>query len=108
MFAEYESFDGLGLANLVQRKVVSPEELLEAAIERIESRNPQLNAVIHKLYDQARASVKRELPKGPFEGVPIVLKDLLAECAGTPFRLGSRYTHGCVSSRDSELIKRMK
>ena len=58
-FSDYESFDGLGLANLVQSQVITPSELLEAAIERIEQKNPALNAVIHKMYDQARATVQQ-------------------------------------------------
>jgi amidase len=39
-FAEYERYDALGLADLVRRKAVSPLDLLEAAIERVEARNP--------------------------------------------------------------------
>jgi Asp-tRNA(Asn)/Glu-tRNA(Gln) amidotransferase A subunit family amidase len=39
-FAEYEQYDALGLADLVRRKEVTPSELLEAAIERVEARNP--------------------------------------------------------------------
>ena len=38
-FAEYEAYDALGLAELVRRKKVTPAELMEAAIERVESRN---------------------------------------------------------------------
>ncbi|HYL17682.1 MAG TPA: hypothetical protein VEV20_03320 [Burkholderiales bacterium] len=50
-FAEYEHFDALGLADLVRRKDVTPGELLESAIERVEARNPAVNAVVIKLYD---------------------------------------------------------
>lgn len=109
-FPEYESFDGVGLASLVQRGVISSSELLEAAIERIEFWNPKLNAVIHKMYDQARAAINAKLPAGPFQGVPILLKDLLAECAGTPISYGSRfaYNNHWVSKEDSELVKRLK
>jgi hypothetical protein len=54
-FAEYSNYDGLGLAELVKKKRVKPAELVEAAIERIERHNPQLNAVVFKAYDDARA-----------------------------------------------------
>lgn len=107
-FSEYESFDGLGLANLVQRNVVSPAEVLEAAIERIEERNPSLNAVIFKMYEDARESIKKNIPHGPFQGVPILLKDLLADCAGSPIQMGSRFLQGWKSPRDSEIVKRLK
>ena len=56
-FSEYDRYDGLGLAELVRRKEVQPQELVEAAITRIEERNPRLNAVIHTMYDEGRASV---------------------------------------------------
>ena len=45
-FADYERYDALGLADLVRQKAVSPDDLLEAAIERVEMRNPAVNAVV--------------------------------------------------------------
>lgn len=107
-FSEYESFDGLGLAGLVQRGVISPKELLQAAIERIETRNPQLNAVIHKMYDMASRAIEQGLPSGVFTGVPFLLKDLLAEYAGAPMSSGSRMLAHYVSTFDTELVKRFK
>src|SRR3990167_10609318 len=101
-FAEYELFDGLGLANLVKSGVISAQELVIAAIERIESLNPKLNAVIYKLYDQAKAASQQSLPEGLFQGVPFLLKDLLADCAGVPMQFGSRFAEGWVSPHDSE------
>ncbi len=44
---DYSAYDGLGLAELVRAGEVSPEDVLEAAIARIESLNPRLNAVVH-------------------------------------------------------------
>ncbi len=106
-FPEYDSFDGLGLAHLVQTHVVSPEELLDAAIERIEKINPQINAVIYKMYDEARAAIKHK-PSGLFQGVPFLLKDLIAEYQGAPLSMGSRFVKGLLSTQDSELVKRYK
>jgi amidase len=65
-FAEYASYDGLGLAELVRKRDVTPSELLEEAITRIERNNPKLNAVVHKAYDEARAVAAGALPDGPF------------------------------------------
>ena len=107
-FSDYEDFDAIGLASLVKSKVVTPLELLEAAISRIETRNPQLNAVIYKMYDQAYALIKTALPFGSFQGVPFLLKDLFADCAITPMHFGSRLGQGYVSLHDSELTKRFK
>jgi Asp-tRNA(Asn)/Glu-tRNA(Gln) amidotransferase A subunit family amidase len=57
VLAEYERYDGLGLAELVHRREVKPEEVLDEAIARIEARNPAINAVVTRLYDQARAAI---------------------------------------------------
>ena len=98
-FSDYEDFDGLGLAGLVKGRVVSPLELLNAAIERIERKNPSLNAVIYKMYDEAHASLQTALPEGPFQGVPFLLKDLLADCAGIPMQCGSPGMRNIMSQR---------
>ena len=80
--------DATAQAELVRTEQVSPAELVADAITRIEKLNPQLNAVIHELFDLARATAAGALPDGPFRGVPFLLKDLGAELAGTPLREG--------------------
>lgn len=72
---DYAQYDALGLAALVRTGEVCPEELLEAAITRIEAHNPLLNAVVTPMVDEARAAIQAGLPSGPFQGVPFVLKD---------------------------------
>ena len=105
-FHEFENYDGLGLAELVRQGDVQPLELVEAAITRIEKLNPQLNAVIHKLYGQARQLAQSPLPDGPFAGVPFLLKDLLSGYADEPLRNGSRFHHHQVATEHSELVRR--
>ncbi|NDJ52065.1 MAG: amidase [Chloroflexi bacterium] len=107
-FNEYSQYDGLGLAQLVREKQVTPSELLETAIERSERFNPQLNAVVLKLYDQAKADIERGLPTGPFHGVPLLIKDLGADYQGTPTSIGSRYMQNIVAKEDSETVKRLR
>lgn len=107
-FPEYPRYDGLGLAELVRKKKVSPAEVVEAAIERIETHNPALNAVVNKLYESAREAAKRPLPDGPFCGVPIVMKDLLATLAGVPTSAGNRLWKDIPARQDSELVRRWK
>ena len=89
-FKEYDRYDGLGLAELVKKKKISPAELCEEAIRRIEALNPKLNAVIHPMFDIGRKTAKSALPGGPFRGVPFLLKDLIATYAGVPTQCGSR------------------
>src|SRR3954464_15648279 len=83
--------DATAQAELVRNGEVSPPELVDAAIERIEASNGELNAVIHKLYDEGRHAAGGELPDGPFKGVPFLLKDLGAAFAGQPLHMGMQY-----------------
>ena len=80
--------DATGQAELVRRGEVSPVELVEAAIARIEKVNPALDAVVWTRFDQARAEAAGDLPDGPFRGVPILLKDLGCLVAGEPTSFG--------------------
>src|SRR4029450_3675023 len=63
---DLERCDGLGLAELVRRKEVTAEEVLEATLSRIETRNPAINAVVTRMDDQARALIGAGLPAGAF------------------------------------------
>src|SRR5690349_21078070 len=101
---DYEQYDALGLAELVARREVTPEDLLDAAIARVEQRNPRLNAVTHKLYDHARAQVAAGLPDGPFRGVPFLLKDQFLLLTGAPTTHGSRLFADAVADHDSTLV----
>jgi amidase len=107
-FAEYDKYDGLGLAGLVRNKEVRPAELVEAAISRIEKLNPAVNAVIYKMYEPARQTAAGPLPEGPFRGVPFLLKDIAQAYAGVPLTNGSRFFKDFVPDHDSELVKRFK
>lgn len=105
-FPEYEQYDALGLAQLVRDGEITPLELVDAAIARIEARNPQLNAVIHTMFHQARQAARGDLPDGPLRGVPFLVKDLLAMVAGAPLSSGTRLLKNWAPPIDSELVKR--
>ena len=107
-FPEYESYDALGLAALVKRREVTPDEILDAAIERVEARNPQVNAVVIRAFDRARAAIKAGLPDGPFAGVPYFIKDLHAPVAGLPLSHASQLWQGNVFDFDSETVARLR
>src|SRR6266487_4546176 len=80
--------DATAQADLVRRGEVSPKELAEAAIARIEAVNPQLDAVIRTRFDAARLEADGDLPDGAFRGVPILFKDLGCIVAGEPTAFG--------------------
>ena len=107
-FKEYSRYDGLGLAALVRRGEVSPEELVVAAFEAIERVDPQLNAVVARMDAHAEEVLREGPAAGPFRGVPFLAKDLLISYAGIPTGGASRLTDGFTRGHDSDLVKRFK
>src|SRR6185437_2943753 len=82
-------------ASLIRRRAVSPVEVMDEAIARIEARNPSLNALVHTAFDeartQARAAEKAVMAGealGPLHGVPVAIKDLFDFKPGWPATLG--------------------
>jgi len=108
MFKEYDHYDAFGLAQLVKSRQVSAAELLDEAIARVERVNPRVNAVINKLYDQARAAIDAGLPDGPLRGVPFLLKDLHALYQGSVTSNGCRFFTANLADHDTELVARYK
>jgi amidase len=107
-FADYADYDGLGMADLVRRKAVSPSELVAAAYDAIERLNPKLNAVVHQLQETARETLHAGPADGPFHGVPFLLKDLMTSLAGVPTNAASRLSEGYTRPYDSDLVTRFK
>ena len=103
--------DAMAQAELVRSGQATPLELIDAAIERIEFLDDELNAVIHRRFDEARAEAAApELPDGPFRGVPMLLKDLWPASAGDPHHMGNRALKaaGYRQSVDSNIVTRYR
>lgn len=111
MGTEMAWVDATGQADLLRRREVTPLELVDAAIARIEAVNPQLNAVITPLFEGARAqAASTSVSGGSFPGVPMLLKDLDSYCAGAPYHAGMRLLRdvGWVAPHDSHLVSRFR
>ncbi len=80
---EYLSRDALALADAVRQGDVTATELLELALARLEAVNPQINAVVHLMEEDARRAAE-DPADGPFAGVPFLAKDLASMYAGHP------------------------
>jgi len=102
--------DAIGQAELLRRREVSPHELVEAAIARVERLDPQLNAVIHPALERARAQARSGVPSGPLAGVPTLMKDLGGLEAGAPSHAGMRALKeaGWTEPIDSYLTQKVK
>jgi amidase len=107
-FEEILYMDATAQAALIRHKEIKPLELVEAAIERVEKVNPDLNLVITTLFDQARTAAAGKIPDGPFAGVPFLMKDIGAFLAGAPMSMGTALLKGFVPDHDSELTRRIK
>jgi amidase len=111
MSDELARLDASAQAALVRDREISPAELVDAAIARIERLNPTLNAVIIPRFEKARAEAKSAaLPAGPFRGVPFLLKDLICHSAGDPHHAGMQLLRTCgwTESDDTYLAARFR
>ena len=111
MIDELAAVDATEQARMVRDGEVTALELVDAAIARIEALDPQLNAVIHTMFDKARASAADpDLPDGPFRGVPFLVKDLWQPTAGDPLHSGVKGCKeaGYVHPTDSNLVTRYR
>ena len=103
-----DDHDGLALAELIRRGEVAPLELLEAVIARIEARDPAVNAVVHRAYDDARAELEKGPLDGPFAGLPFLLKDLYTFRKGWPCGNGSDWLAGYRAPFDDPMVARWR
>jgi len=104
---EFAALDGLGQAELVRKKQVTPLELVEAAIARIERLDPQVGSVVTRTFEQARQRAAEPIGAGPFAGVPFLVKDL-EPLKGVRLTYGSKFFKGNISPGTSEVIQRME
>jgi amidase len=103
--------DATAQAQLVRSRKVSPVELLETAIARIEQLNPRINAVVTPLFERARAQVRHFTAfDAPFAGVPMLVKDASLEIEGTPYYIGLGPLRDInhTSTRTTELARRFE
>src|SRR5918995_6742666 len=105
---DYITLDATALADLVRLRHVSPAELVEIAIARLEQVEPKLAGMAEWTLDQARRAARGPVVDAPFAGVPFLLKDNMHVAAGIPYHNGSRIWRGWVPPQDSEMVRRFK
>ncbi|HEX4017143.1 MAG TPA: amidase family protein [Frankiaceae bacterium] len=102
--------DAVGMAELVRSGAASPSELVDAAIERLEALEPQLQLLVSDSFERARKEAAGGLPEGPFRGVPFLLKDAVQHSEGDPYGHGLASLKGISwrSPHDTELARRYR
>ena len=106
--SELTTLDAVAQAELVRTRQVTPRELAEAAIARMEAVNPVLNCVVIPSPEYGLAQCDQPIPDGPLAGVPVLMKDLGQEIAGVAQTDGCRALVGNVATFDSELVARYR
>jgi len=104
--AELVGVDAVGQAQLVRDREVTPRELVEAALERLDALDPAVGAVVTRLDERALAAAHTVDLTSPLAGVPFVRKDIAAEEAGVPFFEGSRWLRDYIPRVDQEIVVR--
>lgn len=101
-------------APLIERRELSPVDLVDACLERVEALDGRLNAFITVLADEAREAARAAAEeiaggvyRGPLHGVPVALKDIFA-VAGAPMTAGSLLYRDVVSAEDAEVTRRLR
>lgn len=114
MDGELWQWTGTGLAALIAASEVSSREVVDAHLDRIEAVNPHLNAVVHVMAGEARASadaadaaVAAGDPLGPLHGVPFTVKDNL-DVAGAPTTAGLVRFADSMAVRDDPITERLR
>ncbi len=108
--------DAVGQAELVRRGEVTPAELVEAAIRRVEALDPVFGAMVSTRFDRALSEAAAGPPSGgdgadaPFLGVPMVVKDAVQHSEGDPYQHGMRFLRdrSWRSPADTELVRRYR
>src|SRR5437667_6558835 len=111
MSDELAFLDATAQADLVQRRKVSPVELVDAAIARFEGLDRELTAVIVPRFEKARAqAASPALPNGFFRGVPFLLKDIICHSAGDPYHAGMKLLRKLrwVEHEDTHLVAKFR
>jgi amidase len=106
--SEIWRLDATAQSELVRTRTVSPKELIDTAIARIESIDPQLNSVVTQRFERARTEVSLSGSNLVFHGVPMLLKDAGQELEGEPHYVGISALRdiGHISKRTTPIAAR--
>jgi len=103
---DYRHADATALAQAIRAGALTPQAAVDHAFDAIERCNPQLNAVILTMREQADEQLRQLPADAPLRGVPVLLKDDCPSYAGAAMSYGSRAALGNVSATDHTLVRR--
>jgi amidase len=99
----FATHDALAVADLIRTRKLGAREVLDVTLANLRRLNASLNAITDFYDDAPPAS------DGPFHGVPYAIKQLMADCAGHPTTVGSKFfAQQPVAATDSAAVARMR
>lgn len=106
--SDYTSYDGVGLGKLVAKKEVSAKELAKAAAEAIALAKPKIGAVVETYPDRIEKLDDKSIGKGPFQGVPFLMKDVFGHEKGRKMEFGSKLCEGMITPADTYMTTQLR
>jgi amidase len=105
----FASHDALAVAELIRGRKIGAREVLDGSLRRLRALNGELNAITDTYEGELLERSIAAAGDGPFHGIPFVVKQLMADCAGTPTTVGSRFfAKEPVAANDSAAVARMR
>ncbi|MEK3907609.1 amidase [Oceanobacillus sp. FSL W7-1309] len=105
----YLKLDAMEMAQLIQMKEVTAKELMTVAFERLNEVHPILNIVAHSRMEKALEEAERiSIEDAPFNGVPILLKNISQSLEGELMTAGNKLLKGNRSKHDSYFVKKLR
>ena len=105
----FATHDALAVAELVRRGQIGAKELLDLTLMQLREANGRLNAITDFYEGDRLERSVAAAGDGPFHGIPFLVKQLMADCAGTPTTVGSRFfAKEPVAVNDSAAVARMR
>lgn len=105
----FEEHDALAVAELIRSRKIGAREVLDASLAHLRRVNGSLNAITDFYEGEFLEKSVAAAGDGPFHGIPFVVKQLMADCAGTPTTVGSRFfAKESVAASDSAAVARMR
>ena len=98
------SYDAMGLAELVRTRQVSPREVVEATIRRIEALDSKINAMVTRTFERGLKAAEKVDPKAPLAGVPFLLKDNI-DVAGVKSTHGSAFYKNHIAKVSAPMVQ---
>ena len=105
--------DAMEIAEKIRSKSLSPVEVLNAHLERIEKFNPKINALVTMSKQATKTALKAEKALmegdlwGPLHGVPFTIKDCI-DTAGIRTTRGSKLFESFIPDTDASVVDRLK